>query len=104
MRSVSASDVPTKSQRTIRINNNKVERKYRQGSNADFERLRRTIPTLPQRQAGGSNGQPRPSKSAVLIAATSHIKNITQERDMLQSENDESKSARKGNSDRTRHR
>jgi hypothetical protein len=72
-----------------------VERKYREGLNTELERLRRAVPTLLQSQDGSGIGQPKPSKSMVIAAATKHIEMVTQERDMLQNENDEIREYRK---------
>jgi hypothetical protein len=83
-------------QRTACIPHNKVERKYREGLNAELERLRRAVPTLLQQSHEGSGiGQPKPSKSMVIVAAIKHIEMVTQERNMLQSENDEIREHRK---------
>jgi hypothetical protein len=72
-----------------------VERKYREGLNAELERLRRAVPTLLQSHDGSGIGQPKPSKSMVIAAAIKHIEMVTQERDMLQNENSEIREYRK---------
>lgn len=74
---------------TARIPHNKVERKYREGLNTELERLRRAVPTMLQSHNGSGIGQPKPSKSMVIAAAIKHIEMVTQQRDMLQNENDE---------------
>ncbi|KAF2675958.1 hypothetical protein K458DRAFT_253115, partial [Lentithecium fluviatile CBS 122367] len=68
-----------------RLPHNQVERKYRENLNAELERLRRAIPTLPQNAAvdGGAMGQPKPSKAMVLAGAIEYIKAIERERDEL---------------------
>jgi hypothetical protein len=86
---LSISDASAEGQRTAPIPHNKVERKYREGLNAELERLRRAVPTLLQSHNGSGIGQPKPSKSIVIAAAINHIGMVTQERNMLQSENDE---------------
>jgi hypothetical protein len=65
-----------------------VERKYREGLNAELERLRRSVPTLPQREEGGVLRQSKPSKAMVLASAIEHIKNVTRERNMYRVENE----------------
>lgn len=74
-------------QHTTRIPHNMVERKYRDGLNAQLERLRRAVPALLQSDDGDSTSQPRPSKSMVIAAAINYIETVTLERDMLQAEN-----------------
>jgi hypothetical protein len=81
-----------------RIPHNMVERKYREGLNAQLERLRRAVPVLLQSGDGDGTSQPRPSKSMVIAAAINHIELVTLERDMLQSENTEISKHRNENS------
>jgi hypothetical protein len=82
---------------TTRIPHYIVERKYREGLNAQLERLRRVVPTF-QSGDGGMTDQPKPSKSMVIAAAIDHnIEMVTQERDMLQKENNEISEYRKKN-------
>jgi hypothetical protein len=83
----SASGASTERQRTTSIPHNMVERKYREGLNAQLERLRRAVPALLQSDDGNGNSQPKPSKSMVIAAAINHIELVTLERDMLQDEN-----------------
>ncbi|KAF1923096.1 uncharacterized protein M421DRAFT_426203 [Didymella exigua CBS 183.55] len=80
---------------TAPIPHNKVERKYREGLNTELERLRRAVPMLLQSHGGSGVGQPKPSKSMVIAAAINYIEMVTQERDMLQNENDAIKEYRK---------
>lgn len=80
---------PSASQHTTRVPHNVVERKYREGLNTELERLRKAVPTLLQSHEGSSIGQPKPSKSMVIVAAINHIEMITQERNILQEKNDE---------------
>ncbi|KAF2256865.1 hypothetical protein BU26DRAFT_499478 [Trematosphaeria pertusa] len=82
------SSTSSKCHRTSRLPHNQVERKYREGLNAELERLRRTVPTLPQSEEGGVMGQPKPSKAMVLAGAIDYIKKIEKERDMYREEND----------------
>jgi hypothetical protein len=82
----SASGTSTEGQRTTRIPHNMVERKYRDGLNAQLERLRRAVPAQLQSDDGDGTSQPRPSKSMVIAAAINHIETVTLERDMLQDE------------------
>lgn len=65
-----------------RLPHNQVERKYREGLNAELERLRKAVPTLPQRDTD-SNGPPKPSKATVLASAIDYIKFIEADRDRL---------------------
>jgi hypothetical protein len=77
-----------------RIPHNMVERKYREGLNAQLERLRRAVPALLQSDGGDGTIQPRPSKSMVIAAAINHIEMVTLERDMLQDENNKISSSK----------
>ncbi|KAF2708481.1 hypothetical protein K504DRAFT_468813 [Pleomassaria siparia CBS 279.74] len=74
--------------RMSRLPHNQVERKYREGLNSELERLRRTVPTLPQSDEGASMGQPKPSKAMVLAGAIEYIRSIERERDELREENE----------------
>lgn len=58
-----------------------VERKYREGLNMEFERLRRAVPTLPQSVEANVMGTSKPSKGMVLAAAIEYIKRVERERD-----------------------
>jgi hypothetical protein len=69
-----------------RLPHNQVERKYREGLNSELERLRRTVPTLPQSDDGSAMGQPKPSKAMILSGAIDYIKQIEKERDALKEE------------------
>jgi hypothetical protein len=60
---------------------NDVERKYREGLDAELERLRCAVPTLPQFQDGTTLGQTRPSKAMVLTGAIDYIQKVERERD-----------------------
>ncbi|KAF2460300.1 hypothetical protein BDY21DRAFT_161102 [Lineolata rhizophorae] len=62
-----------------RLPHNQVERKYREGLNAQLERLRHAVPTLPQ----GENVAQKPSKAMVLAAAIEYIHGLENERDTL---------------------
>jgi hypothetical protein len=93
----SASGASTEGQCTTRIPHNMVERKYREGLNAQLKRLRRAVPALLQTSDGDGTGQPKLSKSMVIAAAIDHIEMVTQERDMLQKENDVISEYRKEN-------
>jgi hypothetical protein len=72
-----------KSRCSRRLPHNQVERKYREGLNAELERLRRAVPTLPQRDSNDMNGPPKPSKATVLASAIDYIKFIEADRDRL---------------------
>jgi len=67
---------------------NEVERKYREGLNAELERLRMAIPTLPQWDSQLLHGPPKPSKATVLASAIDYIHKMELERDRLQRENE----------------
>lgn len=84
----STSSPSSKSQKTGRLPHNQVERKYREGLNAELERLRRAVPTLPQSDEAGAMGQPKPSKAMVLASAIEYIRKIEAERDALKAENE----------------
>ncbi|KAF2830168.1 hypothetical protein CC86DRAFT_285937 [Ophiobolus disseminans] len=75
-----------KQSRGGRLPHNQVERKYREGLNSELERLRKTVPTLPQIEDGGAMGQPKPSKAMVLSSAIDYIRKIENERDALKEE------------------
>ncbi|KAF2470682.1 uncharacterized protein BDR25DRAFT_164996, partial [Lindgomyces ingoldianus] len=72
-----------KSRPSRRLPHNQVERKYREGLNSELERLRRAVPTLPQRDSSDLTGPPKPSKATVLASAIDYIKKIERERDLL---------------------
>ncbi|OCL01893.1 hypothetical protein AOQ84DRAFT_201350 [Glonium stellatum] len=87
--SYSAADSPTSRARASRrLPHNQVERKYREGLNSELERLRRAVPTLPQRDSSDLNGPPKPSKATVLASAIDYIKFIEAERERLTEENE----------------
>ncbi|XPS94752.1 hypothetical protein M3J09_004055 [Ascochyta lentis] len=89
----STSSPSSKSQKTGRLPHNQVERKYREGLNAELERLRRAVPSLPQSDEAGAMGQPKPSKATVLASAIEYIRKIEAERDMLKVENERLRNA-----------
>lgn len=71
-----------------RVPHNKVEQKYRNGLNAELERLRETVAVAPSRAfAHLSNSSAKPSKAMVLASAIDYIKSIEAERDELADEN-----------------
>lgn len=84
----STSSPSSKSQKTGRLPHNQVERKYREGLNAELERLRRAVPTLPQSDEAGAMGQPKPSKAMVLASAIEYIQKLEAERDTLKLDNE----------------
>jgi hypothetical protein len=70
---------------------NQVERKYREGLNAELERLRLALPTLHKWEMAascGSSGMPKASKAAVLAGAVAYIQDMERERDHLRRENE----------------
>ncbi|KAF2188530.1 hypothetical protein K469DRAFT_514864, partial [Zopfia rhizophila CBS 207.26] len=67
---------------------NQVERKYREGLNSELERLRRAVPTLPQRDSDNLTGHSKLRKATVLASAIDYIKKIERERDSLLEENE----------------
>lgn len=69
------------SHRTTRLPHTQVERRYREGLNREFERLRSAVPTLPQSVEADTMGRARPSKGVVLAAAIDYIRQIEDERD-----------------------
>ena len=90
------STAATKSRATRRLPHNQVERKYREGLNSELERLRRAVPTLPQREGGDLNSPPKPSKATVLASAIDYIKFIEAERERLTEENKRLREGRGG--------
>jgi hypothetical protein len=77
-----------KSRISKRQPHNEVEKKYREGLNAELERLRLAIPTLPQYDSQTLNGPPKPSKATVLASAIDYIHKMEHERDRLRRENE----------------
>lgn len=77
-----------KGPKTGRLPHNQVERKYREGLNAELERLRRAVPTLTQSDEAGAMGQPKPSKAMVLASAIEYIQKLEAERDALKLDNE----------------
>ncbi|OSS50485.1 hypothetical protein B5807_04775 [Epicoccum nigrum] len=77
-----------KGPKTGRLPHNQVERKYREGLNAELERLRKAVPTLTQSDEAGAMGQPKPSKAMVLASAIEYIQKLEAERDALKLDNE----------------
>lgn len=76
---------------------NQVERKYREGLNAELERLRMALPTIHKWEMAtscGSSGMPKASKAAVLSGAVNYIQDMERECDHLRRENELLKSGR----------
>jgi len=78
----SHSDAPSK-QTSTRTPHNQVERKYRDGLNAELDRLRMTIPSTARWESCTSPGVPKPSKAMVLACAIDYIREVERERDGL---------------------
>lgn len=72
---------PRNTRRTTCLPHKQVEKKYREGLNMEFERLRRAIPTLPQSVDANVMGAAKPSKGMVLGAAIEYISKLERERD-----------------------
>lgn len=72
-----------------RVPHNQVERKYREALNAEMERLRVNIPTLPQHDGSSLAGPPRPSKATVLSAAVDYIKQLEADTERLAEQNED---------------
>jgi len=79
---------PSKNAVSQRVPHNQVERKYRQMLNAEMERLRNNVPTLPQHDGASLAGPPKPSKATVLAAAVDYIKRLEAETERLTEENE----------------
>lgn len=77
-----------------RVPHSEVERKYRQMLNAEMERLRVNIPTLPQHHGTSSVGPSKPSKATVLAAAVDYIETLEAETKRLIEENGKLKCVR----------
>ena len=92
-RSDSGSAKPRRLRVCKRQPHNEVERKYREGINAELERLRMAVPTLP-RYDSEVNDSPRPSKGVILASAIDYIHKMEVERDRLLGENKMLKSSR----------
>jgi len=65
-----------------RVPHNQVEQKYRNGLNAELDRLRDAIPST-----ASQTGQAKLSKGMVLASAIDYIKHVEDERDKLVDEN-----------------
>ena len=86
-----ADSAPRKATRiSKRQPHNQVERKYREGLNAELERLRLAVPTLlhPEPSSTGAASTPKPSKATVLASAIDYIRKMELERDRLRHENE----------------
>ena len=70
-----------------RVPHSEVERRYRQALNAEMERLRVNVPTLPRHNGTSFVGPPKPSKAAVLAAAVDYIETLEAETKRLIEEN-----------------
>jgi hypothetical protein len=66
-----------------RFVHNKVERKYREGINAEIKRLQRAVPRMQRRAEKDDEtlGGFRPSKAMILTGAIDYIKKLERERD-----------------------
>lgn len=77
---------------------NQIERKYREGLNAELERLRMTLPTIHKWEiassCSGGSGMPKTSKAAVLAGAVAYIRDLEREREFLRRENEVLRSGR----------
>jgi len=98
--SSSSTATATATKSSSRIPHTEVERKYRNALNAEMERLRANIPTLPQPQPQRDGADaaspltanaPKPSKAVVLAAAVDYIKQLEAETEKLAGENAELK-------------
>ena len=92
-----ADSTPRKTRISKRQPHNQVERKYREGLNAELERLRLAVPTLPHPEPSstGTASAPKPSKATVLASAIDYIRNMELERDRLRHENEALKANRR---------
>jgi len=80
----------TKLSTSKRVPHHQVERKYRQGLNAEMERLRLMVPAVARWEGGPDSsiiGKLKPSKATVLASAIDYIRDLKQERDRLLQEN-----------------
>jgi hypothetical protein len=69
--------------KAARTNHNKVEKKYRNRLNDQFETLAQKFP----KEGGDGKGEKRVSKAEVLIQAKSHIKELERGEKALEEEN-----------------
>ncbi|KAF2732021.1 hypothetical protein EJ04DRAFT_344704 [Polyplosphaeria fusca] len=88
--------VPFSKTRVQRLPHNQVERKYREGLNAELERLRKAVPTLIQGDGQDVTDAPKPSKATIMASAIDYIKKVEAERDSLRTENDYLRGVRPG--------
>jgi len=71
---------------TTRTPHNQVERKYRDGLNAELDRLRMAIPSTARWESCASPGSSKPSKAMILACAIDYIREVERERDCLAAE------------------
>ena len=71
-----------------RLPHNQVERRYREGLNAELEKLRSAVPTLHYGETDPTNATPKASKATVLSAAVDYIKSLEAQRECLFAENE----------------
>jgi hypothetical protein len=66
---------------------NEIEQKYRNTVNAAIQGLQRAVPQLSSSDGNSLGDRPQLTKAAILIGATTYIKQLEQEREKLLEEN-----------------
>ncbi|KAI4840267.1 hypothetical protein E4T44_05301 [Aureobasidium sp. EXF-8845] len=66
-----------------RVPHQKVEQRYRENLQLNFDRLRGAVPEIATLQPARSGQPPKPSKAEVLAAASDYIRQLEEENEML---------------------
>lgn len=66
-----------------RVPHQKVEQRYRENLQLNFDRLRNAVPEIATLQPARSGQPPKPSKAEVLAAASDYIRQLEEENEML---------------------
>jgi hypothetical protein len=66
-----------------RVPHQKVEQRYRENLQLNFDRLRSAVPEIATLQPARSGQPPKPSKAEVLAAASDYIRQLEEENEML---------------------
>jgi hypothetical protein len=83
--SVEAPSSPTlgRPKNNTRVPHQKVEQRYRENLQLNFDRLRSAVPEIATLQPARSGQPPKPSKAEVLAAASEYIRQLEEENEML---------------------
>lgn len=83
--SVEAPSSPTlgRPKNNTRVPHQKVEQRYRENLQLNFDRLRSAVPEIATLQPARSGQPPKPSKAEVLAAASEYIRQLEEENEIL---------------------